>query len=161
IGGIRALPVVDGMVFDLGGGSVQIVEFQGRRPGTSCSLPLGSLRLSEAFLRHDPPSKKEVHALRTHVQQALKGTSIRHQAAGGVVVGIGGTIRNLAKIDARLREYPIARIHGYILGRERLDEVVDLLCKKHVRSARKISGLSRDREDSIVGGALAIQVLAD
>src|SRR5262245_35055657 len=46
IGGIRALPVNDGVVFDLGGGSVQIVEFRHRKPGIGISLPLGSLRLS-------------------------------------------------------------------------------------------------------------------
>jgi len=159
VGGIRALPVGDGIVFDLGGGSVQIVEFQNRRPGAACSLPLGSLRLSEAFIRHDPPVKKEVRALSDYVERTIKDACVRRLPSGGVLVGVGGTIRNLAKIDARLQSYPIPRVHGYTLSRERLDAIVDLLCQKRMRSARKIAGLSRDREDSIVGGALAIQVL--
>jgi exopolyphosphatase/guanosine-5'-triphosphate,3'-diphosphate pyrophosphatase len=161
IGGIGALPVNDGVVFDLGGGSVQIIEFQQRRPGISCSLPLGSLRLSGAFIRHDPPSKREVQTLRDYVLRTLNSACLSRLPSGGVLVGVGGTIRNLAKVDARLHTYPIARIHGYMLSRERLAKIVDLLCHKRLRSARRIAGLSRDREDSIIGGALAIQVLVD
>src|SRR5262249_15223243 len=99
LGGIRALPVTDGILFDVGGGSAQIVEFHGRRPGMSCSLPLGSLRLTEAFIRHDPPSKKEIHELRRHIRQLLDQSCLRRPGRNGVVVGIGGTARNLAKID--------------------------------------------------------------
>lgn len=161
IGGIRALPVNDRIAFDLGGGSVQIIEFQERRPGIGCSLPLGSLRLSEAFLRHDPPSKREARALCSYVQRTLEKARFRRLTPDRVIVGIGGTMRNLAKIDARLRTYPIARIHGYTLSRDRLGKIVDLLCEKPKRSAKRIAGLSRDREDSIVGGALAIQSLVD
>ena len=161
IGGIRALPVHDGIAFDLGGGSVQIVEFRERRPGAACSLPLGSLRLSDAFIRHDPPSKHEVRALRDYVQRTLNEACLRRLTSGGVVVGIGGTMRNLAKVDAHLLAYPIARIHGYTLSRKRLGEIVDLLCQNPIRSAGKVAGLSRDREDSIVGGAIAIQTLVD
>jgi exopolyphosphatase/guanosine-5'-triphosphate,3'-diphosphate pyrophosphatase len=161
VGGIRGLPVQDGIAFDLGGGSVQIVEFQNRRPGADCSLPLGSLRLSAAFLRHDPPAKREVRALSNYVERTLKDACPRRLSSGGVVVGVGGTIRNLAKIDARLHSYPIARVHGYLLSRERLGEIVELLCRKRMRSAGRIAGLSGDREDSIVGGAIAIQALVD
>jgi len=75
-----------------------------------------------------------------------------------VSAGPCGTWR---KSDARLRTYPIARIHGYTLSRDRLGKIVDLLCEKPKRSAKRIAGLSRDREDSIVGGALAIQSLVD
>jgi exopolyphosphatase / guanosine-5'-triphosphate,3'-diphosphate pyrophosphatase len=161
IGGVRGLPVNDGIMFDLGGGSVQIVEFQDRRPGTARSLPLGSLRLSQAFIRHDPPSKREIRELSNYVQRTLKEAGLRRLTNGKVVVGVGGSIRNLAKVDARLNAYPIDRVHGYTLSRERLDRVVEFLCRKPIRSAAKIAGLSRDREDSIIGGALAIQAIAD
>jgi exopolyphosphatase/guanosine-5'-triphosphate,3'-diphosphate pyrophosphatase len=161
IGGIRSLPVNDGVVFDLGGGTVQLVEFRDRRPGTARSLPLGSLRLSQAFIRHDPPTKREVRQLSDHVELSLKDSGIRTLGSGKVLVGVGGSIRNLAKVDAHLIAYPIVRVHGYILSRERLDSIVEFLCRKRIRSAAKIAGLARDREDSIIGGALAIRTIAD
>ena len=119
LGGIRALPVTRGGLFDLGGGSAQIVHFHNRRPGVARSLPLGSLRLSQKYLRHDPPSKKEIRSLRKYVQRTLDEVSLPRLGTRDQLVGVGGTIRNLAKIDARDREYPIARIHGYVLTRAR------------------------------------------
>ncbi|HZO84052.1 MAG TPA: Ppx/GppA phosphatase family protein [Verrucomicrobiae bacterium] len=161
LGGIRALPVTRGGLFDLGGGSAQIVHFRNRRPGAARSLPLGSLRLSEAYLRHDPPSKKEIRSLRKYVQRTLDEVSLPRLDTGDHLVGVGGTIRNLAKIDARHREYPIARIHGYVLTRARLAEIVELLSHKRLRNQKAVAGLSRERGDSILGGALAIEILAD
>jgi len=161
MGGIRALPVKDGIVFDLGGGSVQVVPFQDRQPGIASSLPLGSLRLSEAFIRHDPPSKREVRTLRDYVQRTLDEVRLPRLKSNQVLVGVGGTIRNLAKVDARLLEFPIARVHGYRLSRDRLGKLVHLLCSKPIRSAKPLAGLSREREESIVGGALAIEAIAD
>jgi exopolyphosphatase/guanosine-5'-triphosphate,3'-diphosphate pyrophosphatase len=161
LGGIRALPVNHGVLFDLGGGSVQVVQFKDRRPGRSWSLPLGSLRLSGAFIQHDPPLKREIQALRHYVRLRLGEVPVPRLHSRQVLVGVGGTIRNLAKIDARLQEYPIARIHGYTISRERLTKVVALLCHKPVRSAKSLAGLSREREDSIVGGALAIEALVE
>ena len=64
-------------------------------------------------------------------------------------------------MDARLTNYPIARIHGYVLTRPRLAEIVQLLCGRRIRSAQLVAGLSRERGDSIIGGALAIQELVD
>jgi len=161
LGGIRALPVNQGVLFDLGGGSIQIVRFNNRRPGDARSLPLGSLRLSQAFLRHDPPSKHEIRSLRKYVQRTLAELRMPQLSRSDVLVGVGGTIRNIAKIDARDHEYPIARIHGYVLSRLRLAEIVDLLSRRRLRSAKGIAGLSRERGDSIAGGALAVEVLLE
>jgi exopolyphosphatase/guanosine-5'-triphosphate,3'-diphosphate pyrophosphatase len=161
LGGIRALPVNRGALFDLGGGSVQIIEFHNRTPGVSRSLPLGSLRLSQAFLRHDPPTKREVRLLTTYVRRTLDEMKLTRLGARDVLVGVGGTIRNLAKMDGRLTNYPIARIHGYVLTRTRLAEMVKVLCQRRPHAAKSIAGLSRERSDSIIGGALAIQELVD
>ncbi len=54
-GAVRGVPVSSGLLFDLGGGSMQISTFRSRRLGRATSLPLGSLRLSETFLESDPP----------------------------------------------------------------------------------------------------------
>jgi exopolyphosphatase/guanosine-5'-triphosphate,3'-diphosphate pyrophosphatase len=75
-------------------------------------------------------------------------------------VGTGGTLRNLAKIDRKQREYPITRVHGYALERPRLAEVVSLLAARRMKRRDEVAGLSGERGDSIVGGGLAIDVLA-
>ena len=71
VGAVRGLAVSNGLAFDLGGGSVQITRFARRRRAASVSLPLGALRLSETFLKADPPTAKQLRRLRDHVRSHL------------------------------------------------------------------------------------------
>lgn len=159
MGGIQGLPVDDGMFFDLGGGSMQVTCFARRQLSRSWSLPLGSLRLSSAFLASDPPARGELRRLRRHVARVLGAAGVPSVRGGGVLVGTGGTVRNLAKMDARARRYPVARVHGYRLEWDRLTELVARLAGTRSDRRDAIAGLSRERGDSIVGGALAIEAL--
>jgi exopolyphosphatase/guanosine-5'-triphosphate,3'-diphosphate pyrophosphatase len=162
LGAVHGLPVHDGIVLDLGGGSIQLIHFRGRRLLRSWSLPLGALRLSDRFLRSDPPARGEMRALKEHVYAALSQAGIRPLLPGERMVGTGGSIRNLAKVDRRLRgDYPISRLHGYDLDRRRLDGVASLLSGMPAGSRAMIPGLNADRSDSIVGGGLVVQAVMD
>ena len=159
-GGISGLPAESGLFFDVGGGSMQVSRFRARRLVQAWSFPLGSLRLSGAFLRSDPPTRGEIQALRDHVRSVLGAVGSQLLGSGELLVGTGGTVRNLAKIDRRQREYPIARVHGYALERPRLAEIVTLLAGRKAKRRDEVAGLSGERGDSLVGGGLAIDVLA-
>src|SRR5207249_2181734 len=82
-------------------------------------------------------------------------------ASGEYLVGTGGTLRNLAKIDQHTQRYPITGLHGYELSVGRLGEIVDQLAAVKEKRRDEIAGLSAGRADSIVGGALAIHTLAE
>ena len=162
LGALGGLPVEHGVLFDMGGGSMQVSHFRGRRLMTSVSLPLGSLRLSDAFLKSDPPTGREVKRLREHARAALEEARVGPLEKGEQFVGTGGTLRNLAKIDRRGREgYPITRLHGYVLGRRRVKEITGLLVERKQKRRERVPGLNEDRGDSIVGGSLAIQSLME
>jgi exopolyphosphatase / guanosine-5'-triphosphate,3'-diphosphate pyrophosphatase len=160
-GAVRGLSVSDGVLFDLGGGSMQITRFAGRRRSTGLSLPFGALRLSEKFLASDPPSGKQLRRLRDHVWKHLSKARIGRLASRDRLVGTGGTLRNLAKIDRESRQYPIGGLHGYELAVDRLDNVIERLAGTKEKRRDDIPGLSAERSDSIVGGAVAIQTLAE
>jgi exopolyphosphatase/guanosine-5'-triphosphate,3'-diphosphate pyrophosphatase len=160
-GAIRGLSVSNGLLFDLGGGSMQLTRFAARRRGTDLSLPFGALRLSEQFLDSDPPTRKQVRRLRDHVRGQLAAAGVRRLRQGERLVGTGGTLRNLAKIDRQERRYPIGELHGYELPTDRLEDVVDLLAETKEKRRDDLPGLSAERADSIVGGAVAIQTLAE
>lgn len=68
----NALPLGEALVVDQGGGSAQVSHAQGRAFRFGRALPLGALRLTEAFLRTDPPAKAEVKALEAEVRRQLK-----------------------------------------------------------------------------------------
>jgi exopolyphosphatase/guanosine-5'-triphosphate,3'-diphosphate pyrophosphatase len=160
-GGVRGLNVSNGLLFDVGGGSMQITRFARRRLLTSISLPFGALRLSEGFLTSDPPTTKQLKRLREHVRDRLAKDRVGRLAPSDQLVGTGGTLRNLAKVDRQTRRYPIVTVHGYELSVDRLADVVELLASTRQKRRDEIAGLSSERADSIVGGAIAIQTLAE
>jgi exopolyphosphatase/guanosine-5'-triphosphate,3'-diphosphate pyrophosphatase len=159
LGGVRALPVESGLFFDMGGGSLQLSRFEHRRLLDVVGLPLGALRLSSTFLKSDPPRNREIRRVQSHVRELLEAARIAPLLKGHVLVGAGGTIRNLAKIDREGRRYPIARIHGYVLKRRRLARLAAFLADAPADERARVPGLSRDRADSIVGGAFAVDAL--
>jgi exopolyphosphatase/guanosine-5'-triphosphate,3'-diphosphate pyrophosphatase len=161
VGAVRGLPVDDGLAFDMGGGSMQVSRFRGRALEKDWSLPLGSLRLSQTFLGNDPPKQGEIRKLKAHVRELLQAARIPTLRAGETLVGTGGTVRNLAKIDRRARGYPITRLHGYTVTRRHLHEAVARVTETPLRKRDSIPGLSDERGDSIVGGALGIETLVE
>jgi len=160
-GAVRGLEVSKGLLFDLGGGSLQITRFARRRLVEAVSLPFGALRLNEKFLDSDPPTGKQLRRLRDHVRTHLAKARMGRLASGDRLVGTGGTLRNLARMDRLTRRYPIGRLHGYELPVDRLADLVGRLAAMREKRRDEIPGLSADRADSIVGGALAIQTLAE
>jgi exopolyphosphatase / guanosine-5'-triphosphate,3'-diphosphate pyrophosphatase len=161
VGAVRGLAVSNGLLFDVGGGSMQITRFARRRMAEGISLPFGALRLSEKFLESDPPSAKQLRRLRRFVRSGLAKAHVKRLASGERLVGTGGTLRNLAKIDREAQHYPIGALHGYELSVDRLERIVERLAAAKEKRRDDIPGLSAERADSIVGGAVAIHSLAE
>jgi exopolyphosphatase/guanosine-5'-triphosphate,3'-diphosphate pyrophosphatase len=159
-GAVHDLPVRSGYTFDVGGGSAEISRFRERRPLGSWSMPLGSLRVSDEFLSSDPPTEPEVRALRKAVKASMNDAGIGELGNGEQLVGIGGTVRNLAKIDRRRTDHPLPLLHGYQLIDRRLAAMVDDLASRTMKRRAQVPGLNPDRADTIVGGALVIQGIA-
>jgi exopolyphosphatase / guanosine-5'-triphosphate,3'-diphosphate pyrophosphatase len=161
LGAVHDLPVTSGLTMDVGGGSTELSLFHERRLVRSWTVPLGSLRVSDLHLASDPPTDKELRRARHDVASVLDDAELPAVDGEDELVGIGGTIRNLAKIDMRRSEYPLPLLHGYVLTATKLAEITeDLAARKMSRRAR-IGGLNPDRADTIVGGALIVQGVAD
>lgn len=157
LGAVHDLPVTSGATLDVGGGSAELTRFRDRLLEASWSFELGSLRLSDRFLLKDPPTDPELRKLRKHVAEELTGGGVAPLGQGEELVGIGGTVRNLAKIDMRRTEHPLHLLHGYVLTAARLDALIVELAGRSMKRRAQIAGLNPDRADSVVGGALAIR----
>ena len=62
-GAVTGLPVASGLLFDVGGGSMEVTRFQNRGMVRAWTLPLGSLLLSDRFVSSDPPSEEDLSTL--------------------------------------------------------------------------------------------------
>ena len=115
--------IEDGFGLDMGGGSIQTLRLEGRRLATAESLPLGSVRVSEKFLPGEKATDKGMKALRKRVAGELG--ELGWWQGGGRLVGIGGTIRNLAAAAMKRLELPDIDVQGFELSRNALEELIE------------------------------------
>ncbi len=105
---LEDLPKFDGVVADLGGGSLQLTAVRRGRMLATASAPLGVVRMTRGFLRKDPPEPRELRALRSEIRDRLR-VVLPPTRRGDEMVGLGGTIRALARIH--LAEHRKRRRH--------------------------------------------------
>lgn len=154
---IHSLPVSEGLVADLGGGSLQLTRLREGRIGATACVPLGAVRTTRRFLHHDPPTPRELRAFRREVHEQLLGAlPLGHR--GDALVGLGGTVRELASIH--LRAHPGARFrHGLHLRQSDVTAIRERLEALPVKKRRRIPGLKSERADIILAGAIVIEEL--
>ena len=157
----NAFSLHDAVVLDLGGGSVQLSRLAGRRFASGSSWPLGAVRATESMLRGDPPKPKSVKALAAATREAVEPWFERNGGPTRDLIGMGGTLRNLANVVQARRGYPLDLLHGYGLSRDALAELTEDLLGLTAARRAELPSLNRDRADIIVAGAVVIrEVLA-
>lgn len=161
LGVVNSLPIHDGFVVDIGGGSTELSEVCGRTFNRWSSSPAGIVRFTERYVHSDPINNKDFRLLTQAVKDTFTSIDWLQAAPGNMLVGVGGTVRNLARIDQKRRNYPLERLHGYVLSRKALEQTITMLRKKDVTERGAISGLSRDRADVIVAGAVILDQLME
>ena len=145
-------------VVDIGGGSTEIVIAVGGEVRFNVSLPLGSVRLTERYVRHDPPRLDEIAAITAAVDAALAGVPFPAPGTTPVtLVGVAGTVTSLAAMAEALVSYDPARVHGYRLSQEALAEQIARLRVGTQAARERIIGLDPRRADVILAGALILQ----
>src|SRR5262245_53767307 len=119
---IDDLPKFDGIVADLGGGSLQLTTVRGGRITAAASAPLGAVRMTRAFLREDPAEPRELRAMRAEIRRQLE-VVLPTARRGEMMVGLGGTIRTMARMHmAGLRKRRRHR-QGLRLGQADITEI--------------------------------------
>jgi exopolyphosphatase/guanosine-5'-triphosphate,3'-diphosphate pyrophosphatase len=161
LGTINALSISDGFVFDTGGGSTQVSAVRNRRLLRSFSAQAGVLRFTERYVTSDPISKGDMHNLREGARRAFADLAWVHAEAGQQLAGMGGTVRTLARMDQKQRGYPLDRIHGYLLARESVANMVDEMAGRSRRERESLPGLKSDRADVTLAGAVIVDQLME
>ena len=108
------------LVFDIGGGSTELIVGSGREVGFHTSLQAGTIRQSERHLTSDPPDPHELEDLAADIRNLIE-RAIAAQPDGRPTraIAVAGTPTSLAAIDQELEPYDPGRVHGYHLGMQR------------------------------------------
>jgi exopolyphosphatase/guanosine-5'-triphosphate,3'-diphosphate pyrophosphatase len=153
---LDSLPVRDALIADLGGASLQLSRVRRRRFAGTASVPLGAVRATRRFLRHDPPRPRELRALREAVRAALR-PALPPAGRDEVVVGLGGTVRTLARMHLHAHPGERKHRHGLRLRQADVTAVRERLERASGRARRRMRGLKAERADIILAGAVVME----
>lgn len=143
-------------VIDIGGGSTEITTGNRLTIHHSVSLDLGSVRLTERFFRHDPPSNDEIAAARTFVRQSLS-TQVPFLLKESTLVGVAGTATSLAVLDQKRETFDISLVTNYRLTTSHVGALLDTLRTLQSSQISRLSSVMNGRSDVITAGTLILQ----
>jgi exopolyphosphatase/guanosine-5'-triphosphate,3'-diphosphate pyrophosphatase len=153
---VNSTTLADGAVLDLGGGSMQLVGVRERRAAQLESWPLGTVRMTERFLPGDRSSKKDLRALRDHALSELDSAPWLAEGERRLV-GIGGTVRNLAAAAQRAAGLPSFGVQGFELQSDALDALIAELADRRPGKRGDVPGIKPARADVILAGAVVVR----
>jgi exopolyphosphatase/guanosine-5'-triphosphate,3'-diphosphate pyrophosphatase len=161
--GLVTSPRVDkspALMIDLGGGSCELTVSQGGHIRDTVSLPLGAVRLTDEFLRHDPVRKGELKGLRRFVAREVNRIAARIAAARvRNVIATSGTAAALAAVATHLRRG--GNRQRVIVTRAEMTRIAKRLARLPVAERRKIEGIGPRRAEIIVAGAMVYHELLE
>jgi exopolyphosphatase/guanosine-5'-triphosphate,3'-diphosphate pyrophosphatase len=148
------------LVVDVGGGSTELVLGGPAGVAWHDSLDLGCVRLTERFLRSDPPEPAELDAARTQVH-ALLAERVRADTRPTRAIGVAGTVTTLAVLSLGLDEEDPALVDGHELSSAWIAGQVERLAAMPVEEIRGLRGMHPDRAPVILAGAVVLAETLD
>ncbi len=148
------------LMMDLGGGSCELTVSQGGHIRDAVSLPLGAVRLTNEFLRHDPPRKGELKRLRGFVAREVNRVVDRISASKiKSVIATSGTAAALAAVAGHMRRG--AARQRNMVSRAEMTRIAKRIARLPVAERRKIEGIGPRRAEIVVAGATVYHELLD
>jgi exopolyphosphatase/guanosine-5'-triphosphate,3'-diphosphate pyrophosphatase len=152
-------------IFDIGGGSTEVVTGTlgegGRTKAIAFaeSFDVGSVRLTERYVKSDPPSAPDRDAAYRFARETF--ARVPPLASAELPVGVAGTVTTIAAVALGMTTYDAGRVHGHVLETKELRAVVERLASLPLDERRHVPGLEPKRADVVVAGGLVALALLD
>jgi exopolyphosphatase/guanosine-5'-triphosphate,3'-diphosphate pyrophosphatase len=153
--GLRFDPSRRLLIIDIGGGSTEFIRAAPSAKLQMASLQIGSVRLTERIIHHDPPTAREAADLRLAIDAELKGLGWKLET--DLLVGIAGTVTTVCAVALQMETYDPDRVHGYRLSRKEVERVLGLFGSRPLAERRKLKGLDPARADVIFAGTAILE----
>ncbi len=150
-GVVAGIPQADGLVADLGGGSLDMVSVRNGRTGDAFTLPLGPLRLMDA-------AKGDADKARRLVDESLEKLhliGLKDRA----LYAVGGIWRSVARVDMEETGYPLHVLQEYEIPRRRALRLCEVLANLSRKSVERMKVVSKRRAESLPYGAIVLERL--
>ncbi len=141
-----------GIVGDLGGGSLELIQTRANRFEETVSLPLGGLALLDK-------TKGEKAAAIPIIEDALMPLTWLNAWRGEAFYAVGGTWRALAKLHIVQTGYPLTAVHGYRLDANKVLQLTARIANGAPAALKRLEGMSAGREETLPFGALVLNTI--
>ncbi len=153
LGVLAGTPDADGVMGDLGGGSLELVGLRDGRLEEHVTLPLGPFRLMA--MKNSAPKAREIVRSTLEAESWLEGYRNRRFYA------VGGAWRSIAKVDIAVRQHPIHVIHQYLVGGDDIGRVSGLLARQGKSSLQSMAEVSKRRVETLPWAAVVMEQIVD
>jgi len=151
---LRETPAMPVLVVDIGGGSTELI-LGATAPDAADSMDIGSVRLHERHLHSDPPTAAEVAACVADIDAHLDACPV-DPADAATVVGVAGTVTQLAAVALDLTAYSRADVDQLVLPAEKVHATVERLLAMTVAERLALPAMHPGRADVIGAGVLIL-----
>ena len=152
LGVLSAFPDLDGIIGDLGGGSLELINVENGKIQGQVSLPLGSLRLRP--LQDCNPS-----SLMPRIKDELSRVPWISKFNKRPIFVVGGSWRNLARMHMSANRYPLHIIHGYKIRCLPFLSFLEKIAYSSLKDLKAMSGVSKKRLNEVTISATILQCL--
>jgi exopolyphosphatase/guanosine-5'-triphosphate,3'-diphosphate pyrophosphatase len=146
------IPQADGILSDIGGGSMEVVHLRAGLVEAATTLPLGVLRLADRA-QGDPIRARAI------AESALEQVPWLAQGVGRDLYLVGGAWRALARIHMEQTGYPLSIVHHYTVDREEARDLAGVIGGANRRQLERLPGISRRRVDDMPFAAVVLRRL--
>ena len=167
LGALNSLCIPNCLFFDLGGGSLELVYAEDYKIKRIVSLPLGSLKLAQKFFcntREKNNIKESIEKSYLELQNYLLNSLPSRKDLGInidsiTLIGVGGTLRALARYDQLIKEYPLKKLQNYNLKYTSLSLIKDHLLNMNTKEISNIDVIGSNRAETVTTGLYTIYLL--
>ena len=156
---VNSIDIRDGLIIDIGGASIELIWLKDSDILKSVSLPIGALTLAHQFNLTDEVDPACEKKMMSFLLDYFSSVTWLKEIRSNVLIGIGGSIRNIAKIQKKLDNYPVAQIHNYEIDSTHVNSIYSMLKQKNLKQRKKVKGLSENRADIIIGVTAVLSTL--
>jgi exopolyphosphatase/guanosine-5'-triphosphate,3'-diphosphate pyrophosphatase len=143
-------------VADIGGGSSELILALGTHIQQEHSLRLGAVSMTERFLTSDPVRGRDLERLQRHVRRRLRAARIEADPAPQFLIASGGTATTLAQIVMARQGLEGRPVLGFEMTQAEVLHLLSAMLRRTNAERQKMPGLSPDRADIIVAGAVIL-----
>lgn len=153
----NSLYINNSLLLDINGNNTHVCWLKDNNIYKEVTLPFGYVTLTSMFQLNDMISYENNTNCVKYIKEHLEKVNWLESNKFDSVIGVGGSFRNLGKMDRRRKRYPIDIVHNYVLYDYDVEEMFHLLKSKNLRQRKKVEGLSPARADVIVASTNLIK----